>query len=423
MKMNTDYLVVGMGISGVSIAKLLGEKDYILIEKEKEYGGYCKTTICGDYIWDYAGHFYHFRTERMRREFLNCFSEDEYIYRPKTSKIYVEGRYIDYPFQANIHQLSKNSFIKCVADLIDADDTVETKTFKEMLISRYGKGICDLFLIPYNEKLYACDLDELDSNSMGRFFPAANKSAIAASMRNEQMQTYNAHYYYPKKGAFEFLKRQAQSLCNDKIMLQQELIGIDSERHIAYTTNHEIHYHSMISTIPYNLLCKVTKMPDEKIMSLSYNKVLVLNAGFDRPSRIKTVDWIYFPQKDLSFYRVGFYNNIQMTDKMSIYVEIGFMRKTVIDEDSMLGTIMQDLRKVGIVTDQIMLSYQFVEMDPAYIHIGSQTNTEVCKQRGNWEAHDIYTIGRYGEWSYMSMEDSMVEAEALVKRICDKNEE
>ena len=38
-----------------------------------------------------------------------------------------------------------------------------------MLYAKFGRGICERFLIPYNEKLYACDLAELDKDAMGRF--------------------------------------------------------------------------------------------------------------------------------------------------------------------------------------------------------------------------------------------------------------
>ena len=55
------YLIIGAGISGLTAANYL-KKDYLLIEKENEPGGYCRTIHRGDYVWDYAGHFFHFKT-------------------------------------------------------------------------------------------------------------------------------------------------------------------------------------------------------------------------------------------------------------------------------------------------------------------------------------------------------------------------
>ena len=59
----TDILIIGGGITGLSLASFLNSKDYLVIEKEQSLGGYCKTTIKGDYVWDYSGHFFHFRNE------------------------------------------------------------------------------------------------------------------------------------------------------------------------------------------------------------------------------------------------------------------------------------------------------------------------------------------------------------------------
>lgn len=38
-----------------------------------------------------------------------------------------------------------------------------------MLYCKFGRSIAEKFLIPYNKKLYACDLDKLDKDAMGRF--------------------------------------------------------------------------------------------------------------------------------------------------------------------------------------------------------------------------------------------------------------
>ena len=54
------YLILGAGVTGLSFASGIESKDYIIIEQEKEAGGYCRTTRRNDYVWDFAGHFFHF---------------------------------------------------------------------------------------------------------------------------------------------------------------------------------------------------------------------------------------------------------------------------------------------------------------------------------------------------------------------------
>ena len=40
----TNVLIIGGGITGLSLASFIGD-DYLIVEKDSEVGGYCKTTI------------------------------------------------------------------------------------------------------------------------------------------------------------------------------------------------------------------------------------------------------------------------------------------------------------------------------------------------------------------------------------------
>ena len=54
-------LIIGAGITGLSYAMFKGDNDYIIIEKESEIGGYCRTTKRNGFVWDFSGHFFHFQ--------------------------------------------------------------------------------------------------------------------------------------------------------------------------------------------------------------------------------------------------------------------------------------------------------------------------------------------------------------------------
>ena len=51
-----DIAVIGAGISGLTFANY-AKGDYLVVEKENEVGGYCRTIKRSGYVWDYAGHF------------------------------------------------------------------------------------------------------------------------------------------------------------------------------------------------------------------------------------------------------------------------------------------------------------------------------------------------------------------------------
>ena len=148
---------------------------------------------------------------------------------------------------------------------------------------------------------------------------------------------------------------------------------------------------------------------------LSYNKVLVLNLGFDSPSKkYQKEHWVYFPDKSLNFYRIGFYNNILNQDKLSVYVEIGFSKNAEIDAEKELKEALIGMKKVGIIDDDNKLvDYSIIVMDPAYVHI-SKKDTELTDQlKQKLAEKNIYNLGRYGSWTYNSMEDCMEMADQL----------
>ena len=92
----------------------------------------------------------------------------------KRSSILYKGNRVDFPFQKNIHQLPKDEFIECLYDLYYREENNNPSSFEEMLYAKFGRGITEKFLKPYNEKLYACSLESLDADAMGQIFVEEN---------------------------------------------------------------------------------------------------------------------------------------------------------------------------------------------------------------------------------------------------------
>lgn len=413
------YLIIGAGISGLTAANYL-KKDYLLIEKENEPGGYCRTIHRGDYVWDYAGHFFHFKTDEFRRLFHENIPEQDIISQTKRTKILYKGQLVDYPFQTNIHQLEKQEFIDCLYDLFQRKEKTEYSDFLDMLYGKFGKSIVEKFLKPYNEKLYACDLHQLDKDAMGRFFPYADIPQIIANMKREQDSSYNSTFLYPRNGAGSFLDVLYRRLDSTKVRLGCTLTRVDAERKLAYTDGgEEISFEYLINTAPLNQFLAMlgTDAALELNGRLSYNKVLVFNLGFSKKSAFKE-HWIYVPDKDVNYYRIGFYDNILSTDKLSMYVEIGYPKDAAVDTEQQLALTLENLKRCGIVTeDNSLIASSTILMDPAYVHIRRDTEAAITEMKQSLATSGIHTIGRYGGWTYCSMEDCMLEAKELVQAL------
>lgn len=418
----TKYLIIGAGISGLTFAHYI-KKDYLIIEKEPEIGGYCRSIKRNGFTWDYAGHFFHFNTDEFKNLFLKQLSKNEIIYNEKCTKILYKSKFINFPFQTHIHELEKEEFIDCLYDLFNKKEKSKYDNFLDMLYGKFGKSIVDKFLKPYNEKLYAIDLVQLDVEAMGRFFPYADKETIIKNMKENTIMSYNNSFLYPRNGAASFINVLYNSLDKEKVLTNIELKELKKHDKIAILSDGtEVKYEYLINTMPLNKFLKIFGGKDKLIDEMSYNKVLVFNLGFDKPSPLcKKEHWIYIPSKDCNYYRLGFYNNILNEEKLSMYVEIGYSKNAIIDKGiirKQLRETLNNLKKSKIINkDMKLVDYETIIMDPAYVHITTKINKKIKNLKEQLQKENIYTIGRYGAWIYNSMEDSMVLAKELAEKL------
>lgn len=410
-------IILGAGITGLSYAMFKPTNDYLILEKENEIGGYCRTTHRNGFVWDYSGHFFHFQDPHIKDIMMRGLDESDVTNVDKCTHIKYGDRLIDFPFQKNIHQLPQQEFIDCLVDLFESGGN-DYHSFKEMLYAKFGKSIAEKFLIPYNTKLYATDLDALDSNAMGRFFPYAEKEEIVRNFRRSANTSYNGTFVYPRNGAVVYVKQILNHIYSDKIKTgcKVESINVESKT-VGLDNGEKLQYERLISTMPFVRLLDLTGVSYDRNL-YGWNQVLVFNLGFDSKGPNTTDHWIYFPGKEYCFYRVGFYDNILGSDRMSLYVELGFGKDAEVQSEEWLPKILADLVAAGVVSNtQKLVDYETILMNPAYVHINQASCQDVEKKKTLLAAKDIYSIGRYGSWTYCSIEDNVKEARALAEKL------
>src|SRR5580692_7674846 len=262
------HLVIGAGISGLASCAFSKEKDCVVLEADSEIGGYCKTVKREGFTWDYSGHFFHFKHPEIEAWLRDRMTGQRILTVEKKSFIAYKGTTIDFPFQKNIHQLPKDEFVDCLYDLYFARSSdvprppgeggARESNFKEMLYARFGGSIAEKFLIPYNQKLYACDLATLDKDAMGRFFPHADLTDIVRNMKVADNASYNSTFTYPEGGAIEYVKALASAVAPGALCLGEKLLGVDLDKRVARTSSREIHFERMVTSAPFNRLAAMT---------------------------------------------------------------------------------------------------------------------------------------------------------------------
>lgn len=408
---SVETLIIGAGVSGLTYAAYTDE-DYLIVEKDGAPGGLCRTFYKEGFVWDYAGHFFHFAHQDLKADFEKEIHPEDMVKCLKETNINYKGTIVDYPFQMNIHQLPKAEFIDCLYDLFHRTEKDSYSSFEDMLYGKFGKSITEKFLKPYNEKLYACNLNELDTDAMGRFFPYADPEQIINNMRNSGVQTYNSTFDYPKLGAQFFINLLLKKIDLNKLLLNAMVTSVDINRKVVVINGEEYRFRKLINTMPLNRFVKLIAPEYSTVVDgvLSCNKVLVFNLGFDKRAVNTKTHWTYIPMKEINFYRMGYYSNILGNDRLSMYIEIGYTENADIDIDSQLQLTLENLKKLGVLTDHKLIAYNALVINPGYVHITEQSNSSVSELKKMLAVQNVYTIGRYGKWTYCSIEDCMVDA-------------
>jgi protoporphyrinogen oxidase len=101
---------------------------------------------------------------------------------------------------------------------------------------------------------------------------------------------------------------------------------------------------------------------------------------------------------------------------MSLYVEIGAPHGAALspaDIDALRERVLADLARERIVDGHRLVSHHHVVLDPAYVHITRASMAEHARAAAALRACGVHSIGRYGGWTYCSIEDNLVETRAL----------
>jgi UDP-galactopyranose mutase len=442
-----SIVILGGGLAGLSTAwhlKKNGYDNFHLFEKESRVGGLTRSEKVDGFSFDYTGHLLHFKDKNIKELVLELLG-DNIGYIERNSWIYSKNVFTRYPFQTNTYGLPVEVIKECIVGFIEAkfgkngiDEKnsnplpLEEITFEDWIYQNFGSGIAKHFMIPYNEKLWTVHPNEMTTEWMGRFVPQTSLEQLLDGALSDQSQKvgYNANFYYPLNGGIEALpKAFSSSLPN--IHTDSEIHKINlKEKKIFLKNGDEISYDKLISSLPLNVLANsINQIANEiknSISQLRYNSVFNINLGVDR--NVSDKHWVYFPEPEYSFYRIGFSSNFSpnMAPKgtSSLYIEISYTDYKPIDKRRAVEKVKEDLIKARILneSDKILVEKCF-DIKCAYV-IYDKNRTKVVNQIKDYlRENDIYTIGRYGSWEYSGMEDAIIQGKNLATEIVQEDKE
>lgn len=419
-----SVVILGGGLTGLSAAFHLDPIPAVVLEREAEVGGLARSHSEAGFTFDCTGHLLHLRDQAVialvERILPGVFARHE-----RRALIRSHGVYTDYPFQANLRGLPAEVVQECLLGFMEAEirraaegepDTARLG-FREWAERTFGRGIAAHFMLPYNAKLWRTDLDAIECGWVSWSVPRPTLREIleGAFGRTVRGLGYNPTFLYPKQGGIRALPDALASGLAD-IRTRTAVEAIDARaRTVTVAGGATLGWEALVSTLPLDRLLEITTgLPDELRESgrrLRAVRVLNISLGIDRAALLDA-HWVYFPEPEVSFYRVGFPGvlgaGLVPKGCSSLYVERSLLREEAFDPDEVVERALDDLRRAGILWRSDRVVYRKVTvLDPAYVIHDRFRADRLPHILDTLREHGIHSAGRFGAWEYSSMEGAI----------------
>ncbi|HPP87294.1 MAG TPA: FAD-dependent oxidoreductase, partial [bacterium] len=384
-------------------------------------GGLCKSHYIDGFTFDYTGHLLHFTNDFAKKIVFDLLAE-ELTEKTRNSYIFYKKKFIPFPFQQHLGYLSENEKIQCFIDFLDSYFTKKNnyKNFEDWALTFYGAGIAKKFMLPYNLKLYKYDLKKITTDWFGAYMPQLKLYEMLKSLTIQKNQYcgYNSIFYYPRQcGINQLITAVSKHLKN--INCRAVVYSVNIQKKYIEVDNQKIFYDYLINTIPLpeflKLLIPKIKNLSAALDKLEYTSVYNINYGIETNTANK-LHWLYFPENKFQFYRCGFYHNFSknMTpyrNQHSAYIEISY-RKILQNINDLHRAIKNQFFDFGVYNkknSKIILEFP-LDIKYAYVIYNKHRKKIIEYLSDYFFKNSIISIGRYAEWNYSSMQDSIVTA-------------
>lgn len=418
-----DLIILGAGLSGLSTALHHGG-DYLMLERDGRPGGLTRTEDIEGFLFNHTGHWLHLRDPRIQA-LVEELLPDGMVTVQRRAAIYSNGVFTLYPFQANLHGLPREVLRECLQGAVEAAvqrasrKDPSPRNFLEYAHRHFGDGIARHFIVPYNTKLWGVSPAEVTAEWTQRFVPVPDIAQIidgALGLSREAMG-YNASFLYPAEGGIEALARALYGrLDASRCRMNTRPQRLSTEGRWLEVGGDRLSYGALVSTLALpDLVELAVDAPDairDASRRLRCSPLRYVNVALDVPTPLDGNHWIYLPEARFPFYRVGSASNaipgLAPEGQSSLYVELA--NDQLASEAEIVSSLAGFLKEIGSIEHERQIRFAAFREHPwGYVIFDRHCNEARRTILEFFASRGVHSIGRYGGWTYNSMEDAMLD--------------
>lgn len=437
------FLILGAGPTGLGAAwrlKQLGIDSFHVVDAAPEVGGLSRSFLDAQgFTWDIGGHVQFSHYAAFDELMVAALGADGWYHHQREAWARLLGRWVPYPVQNNLRHLPREALAKCVQGLVRLHTrgaASTPRTFAQFIDATFGEGLAELFMRPYNFKVWAYPPEELAWNWVGERVAVTDLERVLNNVlleRDDVSWGPNNTFQFPKRGGTGSIwKAVGELIGREHFSLGAEVLGVDVERRVARLQSGERPWDVLISTAPLDRLARLVSPEVPGLVELtsrlkhSSTNVVGLGLAGQPPPELATKCWMYFSEPSTPFYRATVFSNYSPahvpdpTRFWSLMTETSESPKKPVDVARLVEQTIDGCLAEGLLRsrEEVVSTWSW-RAEYGYPTPSVDRDEVLGQALPLLEARNIFSRGRFGAWKYevSNQDHSLMQGVEVVNRI------
>ncbi len=441
-------VIMGGGPAGLTAGYALARAGWAVevFEQGHQVGGLARTVARDGFRFDLGGHRWFTKKDELNA-FLIDLLQDELLLVNRISRIYFDGKFVEYPLRAKnvLAKIGPATSVRALGDFVLAQagqalGRQPPRSMEDAYVAQFGRTLYELFFRRYSEKVWGKACAELSADwvaqrSRGLSLLTAVREAVKRS--DQQVESLVERFMYPRGGFGRISERLAEEIerFGGRVHLGRRVIGVRQAHHrilgVQVTDGRKTQFvegDAYISSIPMTeLVWALEPKPDAGVLrateALTYRDLITVHVMLDRP-QVTNDTWIYVHDPRVSFARLHEPRNwspaLAPEGKTSLVLEVfcdagdGVWERS---DASLCEQVVEEVAKyLGFISPAEVLGAFVVRSRDAYPRYGLNYREAVDTVKAYLRSlRNLEIVGRGGTFRYNNT-DHAIETGLLAAR-------
>lgn len=432
-----NLTILGGGLSALSLAYFLQDRSDIskitLLEKEKTIGGLCRTFETNGIEYDVGPHII-FSKDKEILDFMNGLLGENNEKHRRSNRILHKKAFVQYPFENDLSKLPDEDKAYCVnAFMHNPYENYNAKNMLQFFLKTFGEGITNLYLRPYNEKIWKFDPSFMDTQMVDRI-PKPPKEDILKSAAGETIDGYTHQLYftYPKQGGTAAIVQALREKLSGKVEILTncpvESVRKTEKGFEVVAGGKTFVSDRLVSTMPlgeftalYNAEKPAEVVSAAKNLRSNAIAISIVNV---KPDRAGDNYAFMIADKNVIFHRLSKLDfmggRYHKPDSATYMIEVTYRKNDRVDlmtDAELTAKIIGGLKEIGFIDGESDVNFTDLKrFDYAYVIYDLEHKENTTVLRDYFKQQGIELNGRFGSFEYLNMDAIIRQSKNLAER-------